>query len=191
MVTVFVYRDKKYGAIATIENAKSMFKMVWAAPKKENKKMKIENDDDKPVYTKNWRKVDKEAMENTMLSSMIFLVMLNPKTKNGYERKSMFTTRIETLYWVLHDHTPGWLKRPCTYTNFVVHGTEWGKDGEYDADVSSVFWALNIQHSDPLYKRVAKKGFSKMSLEEFRVVRKEWLDKTEKKMIRVIKTQNK
>ena len=107
-VTVEIYSDKQYGAVAKLYERNSLFDRARETTTKKQRERisksiaKIGTKKDKPLDTSKWVKPDQESIRNALVESLFALEILKEDSLKFHEHYG----RAKVLYAILHDHSP-------------------------------------------------------------------------------------
>ena len=184
-IVVEIYKDKKYGAVAKIFERNSSFDRFQENTTKAERKRLHDSlskitEHSKPVDTSKWVKPDEESMRNELICDLFRCIIL----KEDYWGHNEAHYRAETLYSILHSHSP---KNPQLLTNFSFGQNE---DNYFEA-IMHELKALEVIKHDKEFYAWCDKGSPKRTEKDWdkrRTDRKKWKQECIKGM--VISDQN-
>lgn len=186
LVTVKIVKDKRYGARAIL----SIFDFhMGDIPdhiiKKINKRAKRREAErekyfkkygrEKPIYTKNWKKVDETSIRVQVVKNIFRLILLEDTTS-----KIEAAAIIGALLWIINSRVPPRWKGPISFVSYGICGI-----GYEDLTCITNFLNAPDLKNDPSYKYSIKRSgeYRKMPIDKIRELMQVYRKGLEGKMI--------
>ncbi len=173
IISIEMYRDKKYGAIAEIYYGFSFSKVFGHKSKKQKVVKEKEIDWDKPVDTSKWVKPDEESIRRELVKNLLMCEIVR-RESNLYQEHF---AKASVCYSILHSIHP---KNPQILTNYATGESE-------PLEVINREYKITSKFRKEFKRGIKLKLFKyKKYVEKLRKNREKWYEEMKKGMIRIM-----
>ena len=174
LISIEIFSDLKYGAIAKIYERNSFFDRWGETTTKKQRKKFSDSlgkslNNNKRVDTSKWVKPDEESIRNALIENLFALEIL----KEDCPRYGEYYGKAKILYSILHDHSP---RNPQGLGNWCI-------DPYFERILDELKCPVSIKYWKDFNKLFEKKNKSKKDWEKRREDYQVWKSKCLKKMI--------